>query len=448
MMKKLCLLSSVLTALALSACCTTTANETDAATAAAPAVTAAPQIVFTEDDLQDNMIRNVKNPTGQLAIKVTYTAEKKVAVFFKAQNCAFRNVWQDGLPAAAEPRTVTLYASYHPMKLDAVDFAFKSSGKLKIIDLEGAAVQRDGKSYIPAATVPFSWKKPHNRHVVIKKEVGQIKKGYILLLGDSLTDNWRGKSFDYMRKNFNVCNGGICGDRHEEVKWRINDMAQELKTNPPSVVTFMLGTNNLSMKHKPQDIADAMEQQILRIKELCPEAKIILFAIPPRGMPSRTLPIPLPNTVNPLYRDLAKKYNLPFFDMSPLLLDPKTGAIKNEMYASDKLHFSDKGYAEVITPFFAGAIRLVTSPNLPANYFSAMLEWEDYLNDRRNAAIQNLALEDMLCMETHLNDIPHFYLRLFKKLEADPKTVPTLPEEMIRQHEGEGLPIHLRKYVK
>ena len=434
MMKKICLLSSMLTALALSACAV-------AADISNP--------VFTENDLKDNVVRNVQNPTGQLAVKVTYTAEKKVSAFLKSQNCAFRNIWQDTLPVAAEPKTVTFYMTYQPLKLDAIDFAFKSSGKFQIIDLEANAVERDGKSYIPAATLPFSWKKPSPRHTTIKKQIPKMEKGYVLLLGDSLTDNWRGKSrFDYMMQNFKVCNGGICGDRHEEVNWRVNAMAEDLKANPPAVVTFMLGTNNLSMKHHPQDIADAMEQQILRIKTLCPETKIILFAIPPRGMPHRVLPIPRPDTVNPLYRKLAKKYDLPFFDFSALLLDPQTGAIRTDLYENDKLHFSDKGYAEVITTFLAGAIRLCTSPNLPKDYFKAVMEWEDYLTERRNSAISNLSLEDLLCAEANLNYIPHHLMNVFKQLEADPNTIPALPDEMIRQNKEEGLPLHLRKYFK
>lgn len=434
MMKKICLLSAVLTALTLSACACASDNG---------------KTLFTENDLKDNVVRNVQNPTGQLAIKVTYTAEKKVSVFLKAQNCAFRNIWHDSLPVSAEPKTVTFYVTYQAPELDATDFAFKSSGKFQIIDLEATAVERDGKSYIPAATLPFSWKKPSPRHTAIKKQIPKMEKGYVLLLGDSLTDNWGRKArFDYMKQNFKVCNGGICGDRHEEVNWRVNDMAEELKANPPAVVTFMLGTNNLSMKHNPQDIADAMEQQILRIKTLCPEAKIILFAIPPRGMPHRVMPIPLPGTVNPLYRELAKKYDLPFFDFSPLLLDPQTGAIRAEFYENDRLHFSDKGYAEVITPFFAGAIRLVTSPNLPKDYFKAIMEWEDYLTERRNNAISNLSLEDLLCAEANLNYIPHHLMNVFKQLEADPNATPALPGEMIRQNKEEGLPLHLRKYFK
>ena len=127
-----------------------------------------------------------------------------------------------------------------------------------------------------------------------------------------------------------------------------------------------------------------------------------------------------------------------FFDFSPLLLDDATGMIREEYYMRDALHFSGKGYEEVVTPFVAGAIRFVTARNLPPEYISDMLAWQRYLNSRLSATQYHFALEELLACETHLAAIPAHWMKVFAKL--DPDYTPEMPDEYLRQKREEGLP--------
>ena len=114
--------------------------------------------------------------------------------------------------------------------------------------------------------------------------------------------------------------------------------------------------------------------------------------------------------------------------------------ILKDYYMGDALHFSDKGYAEVVTPFVAGAIRLVTARNLPPGYMADMLAWERYLSARLGDTQWHFALEELLACEAHLDAIPAHWMKVFAKLEADPDYTPEMPDEYLRQKREEGLP--------
>ena len=139
---------------------------------------------------------------------------------------------------------------------------------------------------------------------------------------------------------------------------------------------------------------------------------------------------------------------IPFFNFSDLLLDPDTDLMIGGMYENDMLHFSDRGYAEVVTPFISGAIRLANAKNRPARYFEVMAAWEEYLRDRLETTTKNHALEEMLACRIHLADLNRYYLDVFKTLEKDPGAAVTYPAELLRQQKAEGLPEFIRELLK
>ena len=158
--------------------------------------------------------------------------------------------------------------------------------------------------------------------------------------------------------------------------------------------------------------------------------------------------LPFTEVTNPLIENAIDELkasgirDIYYFDFGDLLAENRM--MKKDLYENDKLHFSDKGYAEVLTPFISGAIRLVTSKNLPDGYFSKMTAWERYLKNRYTTCKNNLALEEMLACEIHLKSLTPHWMNVFKKISEDDKYVPEMPAEYLRQASQEGLPEYLK----
>ena len=406
-------------------------------------VVEAPKVLFTEKDLRNGggIVLTPQDFYDPCRVTIEYVAEKPLTLIIKPRNNAFMGLWRHTLPAASEPRKETCDFSVHCGPSET-EFRVDGGGVHEIRSLTAVKIPRS--EYRPSTTIPNARRKGSPRHAQIKKTYAAAPPHPVILFGDSLTDNWRGARFAYMATNFPVVNAGICGDRIEDLLWRVEDMRELLTNNPPSVATIMIGTNNFGFESDPFAIRHGVRKLVTDLRAICPETKIILFAIPPRGFIGRKEALPFPSITNPQLLSIAwtcwwkKDDSIFFFDFSELLLDGK--AIRLAYFASDRLHFSDKGYAEVVTPFVAGAIRLATAKNLPHDYMWRMARWEDYLRERRFATEWNFALEEMLACETHLAALPAHWMKVFSKLEADPDYTPEMPDEYLRQEREEGLP--------
>ncbi len=378
-----------------------------------------------------------------IRVTVEYVAEKPLSLVVKPSHNAFMGLWRRKLSAASEPwrETCDFYSFLMPAELR---FQIEGGGMREVRKLTVESIS-DAAEYRPSTTIPNPLRKTAVRHAQIKKAYAAAPPHPVVLFGDSLTDNWRGSRFAYMTTNFPVVNAGICGDRIEHLLWRLEDMRDLLTNNPPSVATFLIGTNNLGLGANPKDVALGVEMLLKTLHALCPETKLVVFAIPPRGFPWRVKPLPFPGVANSYLSSYVKDRHdkvfdeVFFLDFSELLLDA-SGAIRPEYYERDALHFSDRGYAEVVTPFVAGAIRLVTARNLPSSYKDRMEAWEEYLSVRLVHSKWNFATEEMLACETHLAALPRHWMKVFSKLEADPDYTPEMPDEYVRQESGEGLP--------
>ncbi|MBR2920380.1 MAG: hypothetical protein IKC27_03390 [Kiritimatiellae bacterium] len=402
---------------------------------------------FTLNDFKSNEYKVVlpKN-ASTCRISVEYTAKKKFSFTAKPSHNAFV-----GLSRISFPASETLRKESRDFKVVSPDY-----GDLMLIlnnpedcDIKTLSVEPvPAEKYAPSTIAADPLRKNNNRHIQIKKDYEKAPSSPIILFGDSLTDNWRGKRFEYMAKNFTVINAGICGDKVEHLLWRILDMHQILSEKQPEAATFLIGTNNFSYQYNPEDIALGVKNLIATFRAICPNTKIIVFAIPPRGFVTRPDMLPFTDVTNPLIENAidelkaSNERDVYYFDFGDLLAEKRM--IKKEFYENDKLHFSDKGYAEVLTPFISGAIRLVTSKNLPADYFRKMTAWERYLKKRYMTCRNNLALEEMLACETHLKSLAPHWMNVFKKISEDDKYIPEMPAEYLRQARQEGLPEFLR----
>lgn len=405
------------------------------------------KILFTEKDFAEKGAR-VTLPEGPATYRITaeYSAKKSFSFTAKPVNNAFPGLSRKTFPASKQVRKVS-----HDFKVDS-----SSYGDMLLIlsggencDIKKMTVETlPPEQYIPATAIPNPLRKDNGRHLQIKNDYKKSSQNPIILFGDSLTDNWRGRRFDEMKKNFPVINGGICGDRIEHLLWRIEDMREMLATNQPSVATFLVGTNNFNLEHDPEDIEFGVKNLITTLRSICPETKIIVFGVPPRGFPTRTDALPFPGIVNPLIENAVDELSssgmsgLYYFDFSDLLVDGT--AIRQEYYERDKLHFSDKGYAEVLTPFISGTIRLCSSNGTHDDFIKKMTAWRKYLEYRYESRKKNFAVEEMLACNVHLKDITKQWMSVFEKLATDPSYKPEMPHEFLRQSRSEGLPAELK----
>jgi len=314
--------------------------------------------------------------------------------------------------------------------------------------LTGETARQARVGMTPSTMVATPPRKTSVVHERIVRDYAAAPEHPVVLFGDSLTDNWKGKRFAAMREEFAAVNAGLCGDRISDLLWRIEDMLPALKAKPPRVATFLIGTNDITMKSNAEEIAAGMRHLVEVLRAACPETKIVLFAIPPRAVAHDPRPLPFIAPINGLYREIADDRSVFFFDFSCLLTDRHGAAVLSEYYEGDRLHFSDKGYAEVVTPFVAGAIRLVSSPKTPADFTRRLALWRDYLELRRATALANQALEELWKNEWFLYELPQSLLKEFAAMKGDPDYIPQLPEECLRQGSQEGLPEALRTTAK
>lgn len=340
----------------------------------------------------------------------------------------------------------TLLAALGVAIFSASAFSTETAIELTENDLKltGEAAYRSRVGKTPSTLAPSPLRKDSGAHRRIVNDFAAAPDGPIVLFGDSLTDNWRGEGFAPMKSEFGAVNAGICGDKIADLLWRIEDMLPALSAKQPRVATFMIGTNDISKDSNAEEIAAGMRNLVEVVRKNCPQTKIIIFAIPPRGVPHDLRPLPFVGPINRLYRKLADDKMVFFFDFTALLTDLHGFAVKSEYFEGDKLHFSKKGYAEVVTPFVAGAIRLVLSPKTPEWYARRIGLWHDYLELRRVTALRNQSLEELWKNEWFLYELPQSLLKEFAAMKADPAYIPQMPEEYIRQGAGEGLPAALR----
>jgi lysophospholipase L1-like esterase len=128
-------------------------------------------------------------------------------------------------------------------------------------------------------------------------EISKKGEAQLVFLGDSITHGWEGKGKAVWTKDWaplKAANFGIGGDRTEHVLWRLeNGNFDGLK---PKEIVLMIGTNNTGHQGRPQkelngavyactaeQTAEGIKAIIAKLQQKCPDAKILILAIFPRG---------------------------------------------------------------------------------------------------------------------------------------------------------------------
>lgn len=198
--------------------------------------------------------------------------------------------------------------------------------------LAGLARAQEPKTVVP---VPKDEKR-HAGFVEIAKKGGVD----VLLLGDSITDGWRGKAaYKEHFEPLKAANFGIGGDRTQHVLWRLKN--GELEGITPKVCMLMIGTNNGG--DSAEDVAAGITAIVKEIHGKSPATKILLLGIFPRGEkpnPAREKNDKV-NTMVAKLDDGGK--TVKYMDIGAKFMNEEKTISKEIM--PDFLHLSAKGYA-------------------------------------------------------------------------------------------------------
>ena len=178
------------------------------------------------------------------------------------------------------------------------------------------------------------------------------KKGDIdlLLHGDSITDWWvQGDAnkamFDKYFGGIKTANFAIAGDTTQGVLWGLKN--GEGQGFQPKAVMLMIGTNNTGGTNNAgtataAEIAEGVGAVVLEMRNDFPNAKILLLAIFPRGVPGDPVRDKIAE-VNRIIAKLDDQRHVFYMDIGAKFLDEK-GYFLPDAFRPDNLHPQAKGY--------------------------------------------------------------------------------------------------------
>jgi lysophospholipase L1-like esterase len=194
-----------------------------------------------------------------------------------------------------------------------------------------------------AATFTQTQQRMGPRHVGF---VETASKGNIdlLLHGDSITDWWvqgdaKKAMFDKYFGNIKTANFAVAGDTTQGVLWGLKN--GEGQGFQPKAVMLMIGTNNSGTSTAPE-IAEGVGAVVLEMRKDFPNAKILLLAIFPRGLPGDPVRDKIAD-VNKIISKLDDQSHVFYMDIGRKFLDEK-GVFLPDAFQGDNLHPTAKGY--------------------------------------------------------------------------------------------------------
>jgi lysophospholipase L1-like esterase len=178
------------------------------------------------------------------------------------------------------------------------------------------------------------------------------KKGDIdlLLHGDSITDWWvQGDANKAMFEKYfggiKTANFAIAGDTTQGVLWGLKN--GEGQGFQPKAVMLMIGTNNSGGTNNAgtataAEIAEGVGAVVMELRNDFPNAKILLLAIFPRGVPGDSVRDKIAE-VNSIIARLDDQRHVFYLDIGASFLDER-GYFLKDAFRPDNLHPQAKGY--------------------------------------------------------------------------------------------------------
>ena len=194
--------------------------------------------------------------------------------------------------------------------------------------------------------------KRHESFNVISKQ-GEAQ---LVFLGDSITHGWESKGKAVWEKTWaplKAANFGIGGDRTEHVLWRLeHGNFDGLK---PKAIVLMIGTNNTGHQGRPQkeldgavyqctaeQTAEGVKAILAKLQQKCPDAKILVLAIFPRGANKEDKLRQHNEATNAIVKGFAYAKKVFFLDVGAKFLEADGTLPKSIM--PDLLHPNAQGY--------------------------------------------------------------------------------------------------------
>ncbi len=178
------------------------------------------------------------------------------------------------------------------------------------------------------------------------------KKGDIdlLLHGDSITDWWaqgdgNKAMFERYFGGIKTANFAVAGDTTQGVLWGLKN--GEGQGFQPKAVMLMIGTNNSGGTNNAgtataAEIAEGIGAVVLELRKDFPNAKILLLAIFPRGVPGDSVRDKIAE-VNGIIGRLDDRRHVFYLDIGAKFLDER-GYFFKDAFRADNLHPQAKGY--------------------------------------------------------------------------------------------------------
>jgi len=181
------------------------------------------------------------------------------------------------------------------------------------------------------------------------------EKFKVVFVGDSITKKWLDTSGSLWADNFGdaespyyALNLGVPGDRTDHLLYRLKSKADGGLGNldnaaiAPKVIVLMIGTNNLFPPHTAQQIFGGIEAVAKRLRELRPDAALVICSVIPSHSPEKNKQqiIPANETLPALAERMGDKVR--FLNLYPAFLNEQ-GEKDQKLYV-DGLHLNEKGY--------------------------------------------------------------------------------------------------------
>ena len=186
-------------------------------------------------------------------------------------------------------------------------------------------------------------------------EIAKKGEAQVVFLGDSITAGWARQAaiFDKEFGQYKAANFGIGGDRTEHVLWRLeHGNFDGLK---PKAIVLMIGTNNTGHQGRPQkeldgavyqctaeQTAEGVKAILAKLQQKCPDAKILVLAIFPRGANKEDKLRQQNEATNAIVKGFADAKKVFFLDVGAKFLEADGTLPKSIM--PDLLHPNAQGY--------------------------------------------------------------------------------------------------------
>jgi len=193
------------------------------------------------------------------------------------------------------------------------------------------------------------WPQRHEQKVKETQAHRERADLQLLFLGDSITQGWENvgrESWDKYFAPHQAANYGFAGDSTQHVLWRV--LNGECEGLNPKVITLLIGTNNV--RHgdfTPEQITDGIRAVVSALREKCPNSKILLLGILPRGADATDILRRKSDQVNALLPSIADQRQVHFLNVNAKLLRDD-GRLEKSI-SPDSLHLSAEGYRILAT---------------------------------------------------------------------------------------------------